>query len=189
MLAEAERYFKLSGDLASQADVALERGDKLGAARLYEQAGNLKKTASLYEEAGEIGKAKELYQKLGDTFSFLRLQKGTSATLTDVDFLEQKGEILEAAETAYKAKALQRAADLFQRAEQPERELEVLQEFGRGGQEAEWAWSRITPLAKSLGRFADEAEAWEQLGKPARAAEAYQRAGRQAEQVIQMLEN
>jgi len=189
MLAEAEGYFMLAGDVASQADVALERGDKLGAARLYEQDDQMKKAANLYEEAGENGKAKNIYQVQGDILSFLRLQQDTSTSLEDVDFLEKNGRFLEAAEAICKVKelprdaALRRAADLFQRAEKPGRELEVLQEFARGDQEAEWAWSRITPLAKSLGRFAEEAEAWEQLGKFDKAAEAYQRAGRQAEQV------
>ena len=183
MLSEAERYFQLAGDQASQADVASERGDKLGAARLYEQDGKLKKAASLYEDAGEIGKAKSLYQTLGDIMSFLRLQQGTAASLEDVDFLEQKGKIPEAAEAAYKLKSLLRAADLFQRAEKPDRELEVLQEFAQSEKQNERAWSRIAVLAKKLGRFQQEAQAWEHLGKPKLTADAYRRAAMQLEQV------
>ena len=183
MLSEAERYFQLAGDQASQADVASERGDKLGAARLYEQDGKLKKAASLYEDAGEIGKAKSLYQTLGDIMSFLRLQQGTAASLEDVDFLEQKGKIPEAAEAAYKLSSLLRAADLFQRAENPVRELDVLQEFAQSEQQNERAWNRIAVLAKKLGRFQQEAQAWEHLGKPKLTADAYRRAAMQLEQV------
>jgi outer membrane protein assembly factor BamB len=182
MLLEAEGYFKLAGDLQSQADMALERGDKLGAARLYEQAGKLKKAASLYEDAGENGKAIKLYQILGDVLSVLRLQKDTPASLEDIDFLEHNGKYPEAAEAAVKAGLLPRAAKLFERAEKPERELDVLKELAPHDQEAEWAWSRIAALAKKLGRFAEEADAWEHLGKVVSSAEAYHRAAQQAEQ-------
>jgi tetratricopeptide (TPR) repeat protein len=181
ILEEAQRYFQLAGNTKAEAEVALKRGDELTAARLFEQVGELPLAAHLYEEADEFSKAKDIYRQLGDWEALLRLNTASPLSLPEIEVLEKMGKISEAAEAAWKAGALRKAVDLFQRAGTPGRELEILLELVKKEPE-KWVFERIAELARKAGRFLDEAQSREQLGKSLATAEAYQRAAVQAEQ-------
>ncbi len=176
LLSDAEHYFELAGDRKNQAGVMLERGDKLGAAQLYEQIGETAVAAKLYEESENPGQALKLYRKLRDMDAVIRL----SDSLDDVDLFIEEGKIEAAGKAALKAGAFRRAADIFRGSGDDAQELGALLKHVKQEPE-EFAYTRIAELARKSGRFAEEAEALEQIQKPRAAAEAYQRAGEQME--------
>jgi tetratricopeptide (TPR) repeat protein len=180
LLAEAEEFYKRAGDLENQAEMLLKRGDKLGAARLFEQLSQLDKAARLFEDAGEFAHAIKIYRKLGDVKSVIRVSKAIPSDPANVDWLLEQGKIAEAAEAAISAGARQRAVEIFKQAGDTQRELETLIKLAKKEPER-WALERIAELSHKAGQFSEEAEAWEQLKKPRNTAEAYRHAGMQAE--------
>lgn len=195
MLARALQHFEKSGDVQHQAETLERLGDTLSAARLFDQlrlnhqqAGeqeeaivDSRRAAQLFETAGKLREAMELYHYAGDQDNFLRLRVMVPYDLGDVEKLEQEGKLEEAGDAASKVGEWRRAADLYRRAGAVEKELGALVNLAPTGGVA-WAWQRLTELARRLGRFDLEAQAWEQLGEELQAAQAYLKAARQAEQ-------
>lgn len=176
LLSEAERYFELMGDRESQAAIMLERGNKFGAAQIYEQIKKTPVAAKLYEESGNLSQALKLYRQLRDTDAIIRL----SDSLDDVDLLIQEGKVDAAGKAALKAGAFRRAAEIFRSSGDSVQELDAWLKHVQKDPE-EYAFTRIAEMARKSGRFVDEAEALERIRKPRTAAQAYQRAGEQME--------
>jgi len=181
MYSRAQADFHQAGDLLQEAEALAHMGDSLSAARLFEQAGDLRRAAEEYEKGGELRLALEAYARLGNSEAVARLRPFVPLSLDDVEELERAGQLEEAATAALKIGDWRKAADLAQRAGAPALELAALRRLAQEQGEA-WAWERLANLARALGMFALEAEAWQQFDDPARAAEAYWKAARQAEQ-------
>jgi outer membrane protein assembly factor BamB len=182
MHTEALSYFEKSEDLLSQAGTRLEMEDLYGAARLYEQAGELDKAAALYEDIGELRKAFDIHKRLGDLSAILRLGSQVLFTSDDVAFLEKEGRLLEAGEAAMNASLFEKAAAIFQEAGEPDKELGALLTLVET-KPLHWALERLATIARSQGRFHEEALGREKLGEPRKAAQAYDRAARQAQEI------
>jgi len=180
---KAQYYFGLIGDLIAQAEIDLEMGHLLEAARKFDQAGELSRAAQVYEqeEVKEYRKALDRYIQLGQMKDILRLRLKTPLTLTQIEWLEQQGRLKEAAEEAVRIGEFRKAADLYNQISAEEEELAALTQFVRSDPE-EFALLRIAEISRSMGKFHQEAQAWERLGKPKRTADAYCRAAMQAEQ-------
>ena len=174
--------FERTGNLEAQAEVFLQWGKKAEAARKLEQAGRLAEAAALYEEVGDLSNALELYLRLGDTAGVSRIRKRLPPNLIVIEYLYNQHRLPEAGELAFEAGFYDRAAEIFKEADLPEREFDALLKMIQASPER-WALERLSTLARSLGRFREEAEARVQLNQSPKAAEAYHRAARQAEQV------
>jgi len=181
---KAQYYFGLLGDLIAQAEIDLEMGHLLEAARKFDQAGELERAAQVYEheEVKEYRKALDRYIQLGQMKDILRLRLKTPLTLTQIEWLEQQGRLKEAGEEAIRIGEFRKAADLYNQIESNEEELAALAKFVIDDPE-EYALLRIAELSRTMGRFHQEAQAWERLRKPKRTADAYCRAAMQAEQL------
>ena len=179
---EALAYFESADDLLSQAQALLALGDEREAAQRYEQAGELQTAAELYEKVGQARKALDLYRKLGNLPNILRLAAQVTFSPSDIEFLAQQGQLVEAGEAAQKAGTLDWAAKLFRQAGEGPKELEALSALV-AKQPEPWALERLAELARGMGKFQQEAQVCEQLGRPQRTADAYQRAARQAEKI------
>ncbi|MGC1379329.1 MAG: PQQ-binding-like beta-propeller repeat protein [Anaerolineales bacterium] len=186
LLAEAEKYYEQAGDLPKQAEILLLRGDKQGAARIFASIGQAEKAADLFEQAGDWPAALELYEKLGNEEAATRVERQMPPNSQRVEArlkrLEQQGKFAEAAAEALRARLFRDAADFFQKAGQPEDELDALLKLAEEKPE-EWLLERVAESARSLGRFLDEAKIREKLNHPHRTAEAYHRAAMQAERL------
>ena len=101
-------------------------------------------------------------------------------TPDDVERLERTGKLVEAGEAALKIADWGKAADLFHRAEDRLRELIALDQLASAQGET-WALERLAALARSLGRFVQEAESWLRLERFAQAGEAFLHAAQQLE--------
>ena len=145
-----------------------------------------KKAAELYEEAGQLEKASKLYVQLG---KFEKVISGRIVRFLQPEQVEKvykKEGVLVGARTARKAGHLQLALKWFREAVdggnesvRPE-ELEALQEFTKKNKEI-FALERLAETARRLGRFAVEAEAFEELKETEKAANAFKKAAMQAE--------
>ena len=182
MHTEALKFFESSEDIYAQAEIQLKMGDMYEAARSFEADGKLRKAAELYEENNELRRALDVRERMLDFTNILRLWTQVTLRPRDVDFFEKQERYLEAGEAALQVGAFDRAAKNFKKLGDNEKELEALQELNERKPQ-EWALERQAELARSMGKFIQEASAWEKLGKFRDAAEAYHRAARQSEQV------
>ncbi|MBT3389540.1 MAG: PQQ-binding-like beta-propeller repeat protein [Chloroflexi bacterium] len=179
---EAERFFELAGNQLAQAEILEEMGDLLGAAPLYEQAKKLKKAASLYEQVDEFRKALDLHLQVGNFKDILRLAGKVAFTPSDIDAIKGQGTPQEVADLALSVGAYAKAAKLYEEIGDAEKELHSLNLL-INDTPVEWAWNRTAEVARSLGRFWQEAQAWEALKRSFEAANAYHRAAQQAERI------
>ncbi len=180
-LSEARQYFQKAGLPLLEAEVLLQSGDHFSAARIYETLGEYAQAAQQYELAGELRKAYYLYRQAQDYQSAERLRPQIPYNLDDIETLEQEGRLVEAGDAAFKSEHWARAADLFQRAEDPQRQVEALEKLVQSQPEEQWAWERLVTLARSQGNFALQAQAYSRLGQPLEAAQAMLHAARQKE--------
>jgi outer membrane protein assembly factor BamB len=180
----ARQYAQLIGDYIIQAELDEEMGNLLQAARNYYEGGDYKRAAALYEhdEVLEYRKALDCYIQLGRIKDILRLRLKTPLTLSQIEWLEQKGRLQEAGEEALRIAEYRKAVDLFNQSGDEEQELEALSQLVVTDAE-DFAFLRIAELARKRGQFQSEAQTWERLHRPKHAAQAYSRAARQAEQV------
>lgn len=176
-------FFERAGNQRLQAETLLDMGDLLGAAAAYERAGELSAAARLYLKTGELRKAWNLYKELGDWVAVIGLLPTMTFLPDDIDWLERSGRYLEAAGAARRSGWLEKAVKLYQKGGDQQGEFETLIELSRQKPE-EWSLIQLAGLARRLGRFPVEAQAWEKLdGRSQEAADAYQRAANQAIQV------
>lgn len=160
-LEQAWTCFKRLGDLDGQARVLEMKADYLGAALLYEKLGNLLKAAQCYENGGNYATAYELYLRLEVTDPIERLLPNLPQ-LEAAKYWERVGQYSQAAELAYHAGSLEYAVKLFEQEGAVDREIEVLQQLVTRHADL-WAVERLAKLAREQGRFALEAQTWEQL--------------------------
>ena len=203
---EAERLAAQAGDLPAEAEAREQRGDILGAARLWEQYGRhennrdaLERAADLFQQAGSEDESWRLRKELGQV-GFLKSLLRLRPSVKDLEWFAEKEGLLEAGWLAHERGLYDRAAEFFRRAAevaQAQRDYEKAQEAWRlerqalkeyldkaGEKETPWAWERIAQISRRLGDFAAEAKAWEALGEDefGQAAEAYYRAALQLEE-------
>ncbi|MBL6966357.1 MAG: PQQ-binding-like beta-propeller repeat protein [Anaerolineales bacterium] len=179
---EAERYFELAGNQLAQAEMLEEMGDLLGAAPLYAQAKKLNKAASLFEQVEEFRKALDLHLQIGNFKDIVRLAGKVVFTPGDFDTIKGQGSPQEVADLALKVGAYAKAAKLYEEIGDAEKEFHSLSLL-LNDTPVEWAWNRMTELARRMGKFIQEAQAWEALKRPFEAANAYHRAAQQAERI------
>jgi len=182
MNSEAREYFRRAGDLEAEAEMDLKMGDVLGAAKKYEQLGKRKVAAELYEQAGELRAALDLHRALGNIPKMMEIGSQVIFTRGDIEFLEKQGRLAEAGQAALKAHAWDKASKLFQELGDKEQELEALTQLVAERPE-EWALERLAELARGMGKFQLEAQAWGRLKKTQQAAQAYHKAAQQSEQI------
>ena len=184
MRGRASQYFEKAGNMAAVAEELIQNGDLLGGAQVLEQSGELMRAASLYEQAGDLRSSMEVYKRLNNWGKVAKLLLQVSPESKDVQDFEQAGKLKEAGEAAFKLRMYGKAAKLYQEAGEDEYELMALEKLAEEKAE-DWGLERMAALARKLGKFGQEAQAWEKLGKYKETAQAYHRAARQAEQVSQ----
>ena len=179
---EASEYYEFAGNQLAQAQSREKMGDLLGAAELFEPAGQEKHAAQLFEQGGAYRKALEIYKRIGKIGDFIRLVGKVTIMPGDLDAIESKGTPEEVGRLALQVGAFARAVKIFEKLEDRERELEALLQLAQESPD-EWVWSRMSEVARRLGKFQYEAQAWEKLQRPRKAATAYHRAAQQAERI------
>jgi outer membrane protein assembly factor BamB len=179
---QALEFYTRAGDLCAQAELLRKAGDELEAARCYERAGAFEQAAQCYEHYGDLQRAYELYLKLHDRAQVLRLLELITPHLQAIDIWEAQGMFAKAAEGCHALELWEREIKNWQSAGLENQELAALVDFNQRMPEP-WACKRQAELARKLGRFQDEARAWEALDRPGKAAEAYDYAAQQAEAV------
>lgn len=178
---QALKYFELAKDLPNQALELVDLGDHLEAARRFEAAGDLPRAAYYYEFSGSLLDAIKAYGRVDDVDAIQRVIEGMPDDIRKIEAKRGQGRLAEAGHLALEIGEHRMAADLFQQSGEKELELQALIRLNTVSPET-WSLPRLAELARSLGRFQQEAEAQAQLGESQKAAEAYQRAAIQAEQ-------
>ena len=180
---KAKAIFEHIQDIPGQIKTLIALGDQLGAARLYEQQGELEEAARLYEKENDLRKAMELYQANGNTQEAQRLREMVPLQLSDIERLVKEGRLEDAGDAALKLKAFDKAVDFYERAQNPPNEklIDALMRLNDVQQEP-WSLQRLAEVSRSLGRFDIMAEALKKLGFDDQAAYAYRNYARQLEE-------
>jgi outer membrane protein assembly factor BamB len=172
--------FAQLGEMEGQVKAYLGMGDELKAAPLLVRMGRLREAAQVYEKGGDPYSAWKLYLQLRDLDEVRRLSAALPDDVAAISFLEEAGLFLDAAEKAFSLGLFEKAANLFEKGGYPQRELEALQRLVQVNPE-DFSLARLVEVAKTLGRFQIQADAFVRWGRQEDAAAVYRKAAQQME--------
>ncbi|KPL78445.1 hypothetical protein ADN01_14645 [Levilinea saccharolytica] len=154
---DALRCFKHDGDLEAQARVFLAKGDELTAAEYYEKSNDIRRAAELFEHSGDPARARDLYAQLGDEVNARRVAQKMPPDLDNINWFVKANLLSEAANLAEQAGYLDRAVQLYCKANLPEQEMAVLRRLVNQQKPDRWSMERLADLLRTQGSFEEEA--------------------------------
>jgi len=170
----AELYVE-AGRHESAGAIFAQQEEFVRAAECYEAIGSTSVAAEMYEKGGDLRKAAECYKQA----DFLRHAASAyvkcKAWVRAADCLEQvyrEESLRNKGDAKFQQDLLKlvvQAAKLYQRAEQPEKAMEILERGGRFAEAAE--------IAIALQQFAKAADLYQDASEPEKAADALRRLG------------